>query len=564
MLLSIALFSVITGLSARSYFSELSRLELAETTRLASHQFEERLADPNLEGLCRAYVQGSNLRLSIIAPNGKVLADSTRDPESMQSHANRPEFLQALANGAGHDERKSATTGIRTSYSAIALKDGGGRPIAILRVALPVSIVESKFQALASAIVGVGLALVLLTALWSLYLAKRLSQPIGQLREAALRFASGELETRLQLEGPEEIVVLSRVMNGMAEDLGNRLAQIREQKNEAEAILGGMAEAVAVVDENLMLVRENPRFRDIFTSSGAGLSLISATRSTELASFVESSFAMGTSLEKEIVIYGQTPRHILARTSPIEGGRLVLVASDVTRQVRLETMRRDFVANVSHELKTPITSIKGAVETLQSDVDLSAAAGPDAAQFLAMASRQCERLEAIIEDILSLARLEQEEQIGIQTEECELRPILESARESVSAQARARSTEVIISCAEGLRLRCNPSLLSQAVMNLLDNAVKYSPVKTQVGVSARESGKNIEIEVIDQGRGIPLKDRERIFERFYRVDKARSRDQGGTGLGLSIVKHIVLAHRGSVSVRSEEGRGSTFIITLPR
>ncbi|HNT36848.1 MAG TPA: ATP-binding protein, partial [bacterium] len=272
-------------------------------------------------------------------------------------------------------------------------------------------------------------------------------------------------------------------------------------------------------------------------------------------------------VEGEIAISGDTERTLLARGTLLQdaSGRTVgavVVFSDVTRLRRLENMRRDFVANVSHELRTPVTSIKGFVETL---LDGAINDRDDAQRFLGIIARHADRLNAIIEDLLTLSRIEQEvRRAEIEREVCRLRPILASVIEVCSLRAAEKSIRTELSCEDTLECKMNAPLVEQAVINLVDNAIKYSPSEATVQIAAQQTNDACTISVEDSGCGIPQEHLPRLFERFYRVDKARSRNLGGTGLGLAIVKHIVQAHQGTVSVVSEMGKGSRFTIHIPK
>ncbi|HOW98522.1 MAG TPA: ATP-binding protein, partial [Kiritimatiellia bacterium] len=289
-------------------------------------------------------------------------------------------------------------------------------------------------------------------------------------------------------------------------------------------------------------------------------------RNPALHQLVADAVARGEPAEDDITVFNGRERHLRVRASRLrdaqgEGIGALVVFHDVTRLRRLESVRRDFVANVSHELKTPITSIKGFIETLQ---DGALKSEEEARRFLGIMARQADRLNAIIEDLLQLSRIEEEaDQQVIRLEEQEVSPVLRSAVECCQYKADARQMAVELDGAPGLRARFNTPLLEQAVINLLDNAIKYSPSGSPVRVEAGREGADVVIRVRDRGPGIPPEHLPRLFERFYRVDKARSRQMGGTGLGLAIVKHIAQAHGGNVSVESIPGQGSVFSLRIP-
>jgi two-component system phosphate regulon sensor histidine kinase PhoR len=290
-------------------------------------------------------------------------------------------------------------------------------------------------------------------------------------------------------------------------------------------------------------------------------------RLSELQRFVVGALSSGEPVEKDLVLYGEAERIVRAHGTPLrdaEGKRVgvLIVLNDVTRLAKLENIRKDFVANVSHEIKTPITAIKGFVETLQEGQSQDP---EDVQRFLGIIHRHVDRLEAIVEDLLSLSRIEKEaETEEIPLEDHPVRVVLARAVQACEGKAASRKIRLELDCAESLTGRVNPHLLEQAVVNLIDNAVNSSEEGKSVTVKAQEKEQDILIQVQDQGSGIERKHLERIFERFYRVDKSRSRKLGGTGLGLSIVKHIVQAHGGRVSVESRVGVGSIFTVQLPQ
>jgi two-component system phosphate regulon sensor histidine kinase PhoR len=290
-------------------------------------------------------------------------------------------------------------------------------------------------------------------------------------------------------------------------------------------------------------------------------------RRPELQRFIERTLSGRDIVEEDIVILADTERHLRVRGTTLVRGEgdavgAVVVLNDMTKIRRLETMRRDFVANVSHELKTPITAVKGFVETLRG----GAMAQPEEAErFLGIIDTQVDRLDAIIDDLLELSRIEKESGGGeIALEDSLLKEIVHGAIQTCEPQAATKGIRVRISCDEGIRARVNPALLERALVNLLDNAIKYSDSGKAVSVEVEESASEITLRVRDEGCGIPSEHLPRLFERFYRVDKARSRKLGGTGLGLAIVKHIAQDHGGSVTVESEPEQGSTFTIHLPK
>jgi two-component system phosphate regulon sensor histidine kinase PhoR len=329
-------------------------------------------------------------------------------------------------------------------------------------------------------------------------------------------------------------------------------------------------EKILVVEDEediLSLNRAAAKLLGVPNGFASGQPVAMVMRNTRLQEFVKKALASSETVEQDIVFHRGESEQVLhmigtalrdSKQTPIGA---VIVLNDVTRLKRLETMRRDFVANVSHELKTPITSIKGFVETLLS----GAMDKPeDNKRFLEIVAGQADRLNAIIDDLLSLSQLEQDaEKAKIVIEEIGLKPVLEMAIQACASKASKKTVRVDLDCPESVTARINPQLFEQAVVNLVDNAIKYSLPSTQVRVDVSVGEGGITVAVTDEGRGIEKEHFPRLFERFYRVDRDRSREMGGTGLGLAIVKHIAQVHGGSVSVDSSVGKGSTFRIHLP-
>jgi two-component system phosphate regulon sensor histidine kinase PhoR len=358
----------------------------------------------------------------------------------------------------------------------------------------------------------------------------------------------------------------------MAAELDARVRETEAESRERAAILDGMAEAVLALDREFRVRVANPAARLLFGfgegESPIGEALLRVTRSVELQSAAEACLRGGGPLETELAIYGEAERWFQAFVAPLAAiaggatGGLVIVLNNITRLRRLERVRKDFVANVSHELRTPIHLIKGFTEALAEGALEDPA---QARRFLEIMEGNAARMESLIDDLLTLARLEQEGEAWLQCEVVGVAALLEEAVAAVLPKAEDRGIEIGLSAPADLEARVNAGLLVQAVVNLLDNAVKYSPPGSRVSVAASRTDEEDRflIEVSDRGMGIPAKDLPRIFERFYRVDKARSKELGGTGLGLAIVRHIALAHEGSVSVESVAGEGSRFALRLP-
>ncbi|MCU0582971.1 MAG: ATP-binding protein, partial [Syntrophales bacterium] len=382
--------------------------------------------------------------------------------------------------------------------------------------------------------------------------------------------AQGELGHRLPIPDSEELAGLAESLNRMAAQLENRLQTVVSQRNQLEAVLSSMLEGVIAVSRDERIISINmaaARWFDIDPEKVRGRSIPEAIRNIALQKFISRSFQSRTPLEEDVTVYRNGECTLNVKSAPLldvgpEPLGMLIVFSDVTRLRRLEDVRRDFVANVSHEIKTPLTAIKGFVETLHQNV---VETPEEAERFLGIISRHVDRLNAIIEDLLMLSRIENEGERGdIKRERTRLRDIFQNAVQICRPQAEEKRIGIELGGDDQLTAMVDPVLIEQAVVNLLDNALKYSDREKSVQIRARTVDREIQIQVQDHGIGIEKKHLTRLFERFYRVDKARSRSLGGTGLGLAIVKHIAQAHGGHVTVESRLGEGSLFTIHLPR
>jgi two-component system, OmpR family, phosphate regulon sensor histidine kinase PhoR len=391
---------------------------------------------------------------------------------------------------------------------------------------------------------------------------------VNRLETTVRRFAAGDLGHRVRLPESPGLSSLAGALNDMAGLFQATLGRITRRRNELEGILSSMVEGVIVLDTAKRISAINASAARLFNvdiEGAQGEPLIAFLRNSEVEAFADDTLASEEPTERTITIFDIQPVHIQLHGTVLRGevGKVIgalIVMSDVTRIRRLETVRREFVANVSHELRTPITSILGFVETLRE----GAMEDPDRARrFLEIIHSHANRLNLIIEDLLSLSRLESYD-ATVPMQRCEIHEIINSTKLSVAPAAAQKNISIEDSYSGPTEVTANATLLEQAIKNLMDNAVKYSPENTAVRLSVRNRDGFLTVEISDSGVGIPAADLPRIFERFYRVDRARSRDLGGTGLGLAIVKHIAIAHRGTVNVESTPGKGSTFLFSIPQ
>ncbi len=560
-----------TSWSLREFYYRQVTRGLEARARLVEDQLTEVLerSPVDLDPLCERLGEKSNTRITVVLADGLVACDSERDPEFMDNHLNRPEIGQALAKGMGKRTRYSSTLKKEMVYLALRLEGEDG-PRGVVRTSMPVESLGMALKRMHLQFILAGLVIAVAAALASLVMSKKISKPLEEMKKGAMRFAAGDLGPRLAAPDSEELSGLAEAMNLMAEQLGERIATITWQRNQQEAILTSMSEGVIAVDAKGRVISMNKAVTDLFGAAAGdyqGRDFREVVPSPAFQELVSRALDEMTEVEAEIELTGGEKRTIQAAGAVMketEGANIgaVIVLNDITRIRKLEQLRRDFVANVSHELRTPITSIRGFVETLR---DGAMQVPEDAERFLSIMSRQVDQLGAIVEDLLLLSRIERYgERTGVTLSMNPLRDVLEAAIEACSVKAAKKDIGFGLACGENLKACINPPMLTQAVVNLVDNAISYSPEGSSVRVETVEAGDEILIKVIDRGRGIEREHLDRVFERFYRVDKARSRKMGGTGLGLAIVKHISHSHGGSVTVESEPGQGSTFTIRLPR
>lgn len=552
--------------------AELNQLEISigQRVNLTLPDIAERMESAtheHLSSLLRDHADAGDFRLTLIDRAGNVIAESDTTPEAVPNLANRPEILLALLGRRGSSIRESQEFGYTYCFVAEPIIMDG-MVIGALRGGE--RIIASRWDLLkrTGGLIGIAVFLVGLGVILVFFAVRRVAVPIEMLRQGATRFAQGKLEERLDEPDTTELASLSHALNHMAAQLDDRIRTVERQREEQEAVLAAMLEGVLAVDRDGQIIMINSAAARIFEvdrERAKGRTIEEAVRNTDIHNFVHLTLRAAQPVEREIIRYENQERVLLLRGTPIlEAGDVagvVIVINDVTQVRRLEVTRREFVANASHELKTPVTAIKGSIETLRE----GAMANPrDAERFLDMMARQADYLQSIIEDLLSLARIEQaSEGNKLAAERQQLLPILQDAVEATSTSAEARGQKVVLTCSEELSATINPFLIRQAIINLIDNACKYSPERTQVDVRAEIKDKTLIISVEDRGPGIAEKHLPRIFERFYRVEASRNRKYGGTGLGLAIVKHAALAHGGTTEVDTQLGRGSTFSINIP-
>lgn len=554
-----------------TYLLSEIRKNLFSEARLARLMASDEIKDLYHDAPAAAAAIGRELqaRVTVIAADGRVVGDSdvTReDLGTLENHLERPEVQEALKSGSGSALRWSATIQTPMLYAALPLATRGGQK-GFLRLALPLSEL-AKTKSGTQAILGAALAIALLISFFfSWLLSNFASRTVKTMAALAAQLGRGEPGTRIPVGRGDELGELASVMNDMAVRIEGQLERISTEKNRLDAILRGMGEGLMVTDARGTVTLVNPAFRQLFPAGEevVGKPLIEISRHPLLGEAFRRLMATRGDVWEEIELEHPHERILLTHWVPLVEDEaitgVVAVFHDISDIRRVERMRRDFVANVSHELRTPVTVIKGYTETLLAD--LPSMAPQQADRFIRIIHTHSERLATLIHDLLTLSQTESGESTP------ETRPT-----DPVDALAHACPLVEGKALDKGIELKCDikgippvmadQARLEQVFINLLENAVKYTPERGKVEVSAAASGDWIRIDVRDTGIGIPEKELPRIFERFYRVDAARTRDEGGTGLGLSIVKHLVQAMGGSVSVESAPGKGSVFSVTLKK
>jgi two-component system phosphate regulon sensor histidine kinase PhoR len=465
--------------------------------------------------------------------------------------------------------RRSATTGITYAYSARSFTGPDGR-LYVLRLAQPLEELDRVRRRLAWTMALAAGAALLVAGLVFLWLSSRFFRPLARLVEGAGALAAGDYAHRLEPPKEPHLAALTDAFNRLAARVQEQIARVRSERDHLEAIVRSMSDGVLVTDREGRALMANPELRRLFDLAGevAGRTPLELTRRSELAELVTATLARGEDRQAVVEMRSPGRRTIALASTPLSSSTadddvvgVVVVARDTTAASRLDEMRRDFVANVSHELKTPLSAIRAYAETLR---DGALEDRPAAERFVGRMIEQSRRLQALLDDLLTLSRLENLEERP-QPEPVDLMPILRRAVEVVEEPARARDVEVLLqeAVAPPPPVWGDRESLERLATNLLDNAVKYNREGGRVAVTVEVGPPELVLEVADTGIGIPEESVPRLFERFYRVDKGRARDEGGTGLGLAIVKHVAQSGGGRVEVESELGVGTVFRVHLP-
>ena len=541
----------------------------ATVLNLLEDPFKENPDEKLLESLKTIAAQNET-RITLIAQDGAVIVDSEREPKTMENHGDRAEVLQAKASGTGSSRRVSPTLGIPMMYLAMRAGDDDA-PDGYVRVSVPLDSVETEVESVQRLVFVTSVVVSLMSLALMFYILTRITQPLTRLTGAANAIAGGDLQQTVDVPGGDELGTLGAAFNLMSQELSSRMSELNQTSQELRestqllsTVFGSMVEGVLAVDNEERILFANRAARtllDFEDRDPIGLRIWECVRNETVQTVVRQAMdGLERSVECEL------PRNNIVveiRSTPLTAeGRsgVVLVLHDVTELRRLGNVRREFVSNVSHELKTPLTIIQTAAETL---LDGALEDTEYAKRFLKRINEQGARLHELIVDLLQLARVESGEH-AFEFSNVAISPIIASVAEELSALAQSGEVELLVEpVEEEIFVKADQSALRTILENLLTNGLKYTPAGGKVTVTWRKDNAQALIEVRDTGVGIPSEHHDRIFERFYRVDRARTREIGGTGLGLSIVKHLANVLEAEVTLESEVGQGSVFSLKIP-
>ncbi|AGR24895.1 TPA_asm: PAS domain-containing protein [Listeria monocytogenes] len=508
-------------------------------------------------------------RITVIDSKGDVVADTKKDPEKLDNHMNRPEVTDILKKGesVGISIRESDSLGYSMLYVAVPVKHQG-KTDGVLRISISLESVDAAVAKLWGNLALIfGIALVIIAAI-SVFIARKITRPVREIIEVSTDLANHKYDSRIHGKISGELQDLSISVNTLAESLETQMFEIKQNEQRLNAIVQNLVSGVMLINVDKQVIMTNRTMYQILGETEiTGKPFYEVIKSFALSQLIEATFETKTIQQKEIILYFPREMILDASVSPILGENgeitgIILLLHDITQIRHLENVRSEFVTNVSHELKTPVTALKGFAETL-----LDGAMYDEVLlkKFLTIIKEESDRLHRLIMDILALSRIEQNP-VAENVELVDIDEVIEQSARTIFEMATEKNIRVTIpeKTSASVMIETDRDKLQQIIINLLSNAINYTPVDGKVEVKLIEQEAEVIIEVTDNGIGIPAKDIDRVFERFYRVDKARSRHSGGTGLGLSIVKHLVENCGGRIEVESQEEVGSTFRVTLPK
>jgi two-component system, OmpR family, phosphate regulon sensor histidine kinase PhoR len=573
-LLVLFLFTFLVIGELKEYDKSLTKEQLLSSANLVSNVLVRPIEEGNPAELQREVLglgKKTGIRITVIAKNGTVLADSSRSPAEMENHSDRPEIKVALSNDVGASSRYSKTLRKEMFYVAVPFRDDSGQVKVIIRTSLPLSTFENAIRPIEKKVIYLGTAMIVIAFLLSLVLSKTITVSLREIMNISDELSKGNLYVNIPVsDRKNEISTISSALNRMTQKLNELFKQLSREKNQLEAVLSAMSEGVMVVSHEGSVIIINNSLKKMFNlkENPTSKPYWEILRNRELTKLVESVLKNWMPESREIFYLYPDEKYYLVNVIPLDSPdkELIVVMFDITDFKRLEKIKADFIANVSHELRTPLTAIKGYTETLEEEAYETP---EDQKHFLKIIKRHTDRLINIVSDLLVLSEVESRDSVSKENssndlEEININEVIKSSLEALRSKASEKEIEVTFDAKnDAYKVKANRFLLEQMFINLIDNAVKYTPENGKIDIRVSNSDSQVLTEIADTGIGIPKEHISRIFERFYRVDKTRSRNLGGTGLGLSIVKHIVIMHGGKIEVQSEEGKGSKFSISIP-
>ncbi|MGE5396558.1 MAG: ATP-binding protein [Chitinophagales bacterium] len=538
-----------------------ARLIAAQTQPSDYYEHSSALAEIVAEA-----AKNSRARVTLIAADGTVLADSDEDPSQMTNHSNRPEVHAALLGQTGSITRQSSTLHIRMKYAAVPVKQDS-RVIGVVRLALPLSFIDALLNRLWWIILAImGLAAIL-AAFVSYRMATRLAEPIIDLTEVADSITQGNLKGRVYYDGEDEIGTLAGAMNTMAQRLEEKIGELTDTKARLESILANSVNGVVLMGTDRHILTINNRACELFSvdkESALNRHQLEITHSYAINDAIEQALREERDVQMECILHILGEKIVQVYAVPVlsQTGNLetiLLVLNDITELKRLETIRKDFVANVSHELRTPMAAISGFAETLMQEN----AENETVYEFSRIIHDEATRLSRLVNSLLELSRVEAADP-DLKLTSFNMYEVITDTVTKLEQQTKTKNVIIDLELsAQNSEVQADRDRIDQVMINILDNAIMHSPENGTVRISLSSTSDEVEVIVADEGHGVPDGEEDRIFERFYRVDRSRSRKAGGTGLGLSIAKHIIEVHKGTIGVKTNDSGGASFYFTLP-
>ncbi len=506
----------------------------------------------NLDPMIKSVGKDINTRITVISPDGTVLADSKKNPLAMENHRGRPEIRAALKAEFGTSIRYSTTVKKEMLYVALPLKSNGVT-YGIIRVSLFLSDIYSLLDRLKDKILYSIIIITLLSLIGAFIFSRNISAPIGELAKAFGDLAKGNFNTRLNFKRKDELGELAKSFNVMNKKLKEQFDQLNANKEKFNRIISSMNEGLMVIDATGKIILYNKSFESILSESAKNRFYWEIFRIPKLINSIDKAIKNQEYNYDEIELAGRV--YLFSFSFIKTSKELIVILHDITKFKELERIKKDLIANVSHELRTPLTAIKGYLETIEDEP------AENQEYYLKIVEKHTDRLINIVNDLLQLSELEKNEQ-NKDVENIDLKELAKNIIEIFKQRALKKNIDLTLNVPHSIFLKCDPFQIEQMLINLIDNAIKYTE-SGDVTLSIKKNEDKIIINVSDTGIGIPNNNIDRIFERFYVVDKSHSKSMGGTGLGLSIVKHIVLLHNGKIEVNSTPGKGTIFTVTFP-